>query len=218
MLAGLEQLCPLSAPLTDQPMLELFFGVILPALGSAILFNIEASTGGTDITAMILKKFTSLDIGMALLLSDVLIAGATLFIYDIRTGLFSLLGLALKSVLVDSVIESLNRKKSFMVVTTHPTRCAAISPRPSTGAPPTGRRPAPIPGVGCTVVLTALSRAQAIRLRKHLRGWTPTPLWSSPTPARSSARGSSGPDTSPRLFSDWKTPGRSGGRGHFFSG
>ena len=58
--AGLVQvfeiLWPLSAPLTDQLMLELLFAVILPAIGSAILFNIGASSGGTDIAAMILKK------------------------------------------------------------------------------------------------------------------------------------------------------------------
>ena len=43
---------PLTAPLTDQLMLELFFAVILPALGAAILFNIDASSGGTDIAAV----------------------------------------------------------------------------------------------------------------------------------------------------------------------
>ena len=98
---GLEWICPLTRPLTDQKMLELFFAVILPALGSAILFNTNASTGGTDIMAMILKKFTGLDVGRALLVSDVAIAGAALVIFNIETGLFSLLGLALKSVLVD---------------------------------------------------------------------------------------------------------------------
>ena len=60
--AGLIQLFewafPMDRPLTDQLMLELFFAVILPALGSAILFNIDASSGGTDIAAMILKKYT----------------------------------------------------------------------------------------------------------------------------------------------------------------
>ncbi|MGN0967771.1 MAG: YitT family protein, partial [Oscillospiraceae bacterium] len=112
-----EWVIPLSQPLTDQKMLELFFAVILPALGSGILFNINASTGGTDIAAMILKKFTGLDVGKALLCSDVIIAGATLFIFDIETGLFSLLGLVLKSVLVDTVIESLNRRKSFTIIT-----------------------------------------------------------------------------------------------------
>ena len=173
MLAGLEAVVPLSAPLTDQPLLELLFGVLLPALGSAVLFNIEASTGGTDIVAMALKKVTPMDIGMALLLSDVLIAGGTLFLYDIRTGLFSLLGLMLKSVLVDSAIESLNRRKSFIVVTTCPEElCQFITGRlrrsatcwPATGA---------YSGEECTVVLTVISRGQAVVLRKYLRGLDP---------------------------------------------
>ena len=173
MLAGLEAVVPLSAPLTDQPLLELLFGVLLPALGSAVLFNIEASTGGTDIVAMALKKVTPLDIGMALLLSDVLIAGGTLFLYDIRTGLFSLLGLMLKSVLVDSAIESLNRRKSFIVVTTCPEElCQFITGRlhrsatywTATGA---------YSGEEVTVVLTVISRGQAVVLRKYLRGLDP---------------------------------------------
>ncbi len=173
MLAGLEAVVPLSAPLTDQPLLELLFGVLLPALGSAVLFNIEASTGGTDIVAMALKKVTPMDIGMALLLSDVLIAGGTLFLYDIRTGLFSLLGLMLKSVLVDSAIESLNRRKSFMVVTRFPEElCQFITGRlhrsatywTATGA---------YSGEEVTVVLTVISRGQAVVLRKYLRGLDP---------------------------------------------
>ena len=173
MLAGLEAAVPLSAPLTDQPLLELLFGVLLPALGSALLFNIEASTGGTDIVAMVLKKFTSLDIGMALLLSDVLIAGATLFIYDIRTGLFSLLGLMLKSVLVDSAIESLNRRKSFMVVTTLPEEvCDFITKRLHRSATYWTAAGA-YSGEECTVVLTVISRGQAVLLRRYLRGVDP---------------------------------------------
>ena len=120
LLSLLDWLFPLNAPLTDQPLLELFFAVIFPALGSALLFNIDGSTGGTDILAMILKKYSSLDIGNALLCCDVLIAASTLIVYDIKTGLFSILGLLLKSMLVDSVIESLNRKKAFTVITTQP--------------------------------------------------------------------------------------------------
>ena len=85
--AGLIQLFewafPMDRPLTDQLMLELFFAVILPALGSAILFNIDASSGGTDIAAMILKKYTGLDVGRALLLSDVVIAAAALFVLSL---------------------------------------------------------------------------------------------------------------------------------------
>ena len=49
----------MSTPLTAEPVLELIFAIFLPALSAAILFNIGASGGGTDIIAMILKKYTS---------------------------------------------------------------------------------------------------------------------------------------------------------------
>ena len=110
----------MTAPFTDQPFLELCFAMMLPAVGSAILFNCNASTGGTDIVAMILKKYTSLDIGKALLVSDALIAFSACFVFDIRTGLFSLLGLIIKAFVVDSVIESINLCKYFSIVTSCP--------------------------------------------------------------------------------------------------
>lgn len=165
----LEYFCPLSHPLTDQKMLELFFAVILPALGSAILFNLGSSTGGTDIMAMILKKFSGLDVGRALLVSDVLIAAAALLIFDVETGLFSLLGLALKSVLVDTVIESLNRKKSFTVVTHAPEPvCRFINESLHRGATIWQGQGA-YTGKEQYIILTALSRHQAVALRNFLR-------------------------------------------------
>ena len=173
MLAGLEWLGPLSGPLTDEKLLELFFGVILPALGSAILFNTQGSTGGTDILAMILKKFTSLDIGMALLYVDVLIAGSTLILIDIETGLFSLLGLVLKSVLVDSVIESLNRKKSFILVTSCPEEVCDFITHTLHRSATFWKGEGAYSHQDKWVVLTALSRAQAVALRRHLKAIDP---------------------------------------------
>lgn len=61
-----EAIYPLSSPLTHDVFLELCFAVILPAVGAAMVFNVGASTGGTDIVAMILHKYTSLEIGRAL--------------------------------------------------------------------------------------------------------------------------------------------------------
>lgn len=41
---GLEYIFPMDAPMTTQPLLELIFAVALPAVGSAILFNMQASS------------------------------------------------------------------------------------------------------------------------------------------------------------------------------
>ena len=169
----LEIFAPMTKPLTSQPMLELFFAVILPSLGSAILFNMEASTGGTDIAAMIVKKYTALDTGMALLVSDVLIAAATLFVFDIQTGLYSLLGLVLKSMIVDSVIESLNRKKSFTIITGEPKIvCEYITKTLHRGATYWEAIGA-FTGEKRYVVLTALSRSQSVSVRRHLKQYDP---------------------------------------------
>lgn len=74
-LQALDALVPMHGTLTDQPMLELVFAIMLPAIGSAILFNIDASSGGTDVIAMILKKYTSMNIGSALMAADVAAVG-----------------------------------------------------------------------------------------------------------------------------------------------
>lgn len=169
MLQGLEWLAPLASPLTSSPLLELFFSVIFPALGSAILFNLGSSTGGTDIAALILKKFSSLDTGMALLCSDLFIAASALLVFDIETGLYSLLGLMLKSVMVDSVIESLNRKKSFFVITQNPqVACDYITYTLHRGAT-TWQAQGAYTHHESTVILTALSRGQAVALRRELK-------------------------------------------------
>lgn len=169
LLSGLEWLFPMTAPLTDQPMLELFFAVILPALGAGILFNMQGSTGGTDILAMILKKYTHMDIGQALLYVDVIIAGSTLFLVNIRTGLFSLLGLLLKSVLVDTVIESINRKKSVILVTTFPEEIASFITHDLARSATIWEAKGAYTHETRWVVMSALSRSQAVILRRRLK-------------------------------------------------
>ena len=168
LLSGLEWLFPMDAPLTNQKMLELFFAVILPSLGAAILFNLQSSTGGTDILAMILKRFSSMDIGMALLYVDVLIAASTLYFVGTEAGLYSILGLVLKSVVVDSVIESLNRRKSFIAVTSCPQEVCDFITHTLNRSATCWRGEGAYSHEEKWVILTALSRSQAVALRLYL--------------------------------------------------
>lgn len=112
-----EIFIPLSSPLSDEPFLELVYAMLLTSIGSAMIFNSNGSSGGTDIVALVMKKYTSLDIGKALLISDFVVAVSSFFVFDVKTGLFSLLGLFSKAFIVDTVIESLNTCKYFVVIT-----------------------------------------------------------------------------------------------------
>lgn len=106
--------------LTDEPLLELVYAILFFGVGGAIVFNCGASSGGTDIIALILKKFTKLNVGMALMLIDMIVVLISFYTFDVDKGLFSVLGLFTKSFLLDGVIESIGKTKYITIITTKP--------------------------------------------------------------------------------------------------
>lgn len=73
---------PLQATMIPNIWCSGIIGTILVALGSAILFSCDSSSGGTDIIALIIQKFHRIKIGTALLISDILIVILLFFIFD----------------------------------------------------------------------------------------------------------------------------------------
>ena len=168
-----ERVYPMSHPLTNEPLLELIFAILLPALGSAILFNIGASSGGTDVIAMVLKKYTSVDIGRGLMISDVLFTLCAFFVFDVKTGLYSLLGLIMRSALIDNFIESLNRSKYFHVVCSdHKPICNFIEKNLVRGATIVNAKGS-FTGDNKYIILTVLSPSQAVKLRNFIKENSP---------------------------------------------
>ena len=172
-LSLLERICPMSAPLTNEPVLELIFAIVLPAASAAILFNVGASSGGTDIIAMVLRKHTSWDIGKALFCVDLLITVGACFVFDIQTGLFSFTGLMAKTLVIDGVIENINLCKYFTIICENPepicdfihkklNRSATVFSAEGTYSH-TPRR----------VILTVMKRSQAVQLRNFIRRTEP---------------------------------------------
>ncbi len=168
-----EKIHPMTAPFSNDTMLELVYAVILPAAGTALVFNIGASTGGTDIIAMILSKYTSLEIGKALLVSDFFIAAATLFIYNVRTGLYCLLGLLMKSFLVDSVIESINIRKKINIVSAEPELILDFIMKNLHRSATVYHAEGAYTHQQVKVITTILGRRQAMELRNFIRKTDP---------------------------------------------
>jgi uncharacterized membrane-anchored protein YitT (DUF2179 family) len=168
-----EKVIPMAAPFTQEPMLEMVFAVLLPAIGSAMLFNIGASSGGTDVIAMILKKFTNINIGRALLLSDSVFAVASCFVFGMQTGLISILGLVAKALVVDSVIENINLCKYFTIITTKPREVEDYIIKTL------NRGATVVDGSGAftnekkSVLLCVVSRSQAVMLRNYIKQTDP---------------------------------------------
>ena len=116
LLVVFERIFPLKQPLSNEPMLELIFAIALPAIASALLFYEGSSSGGTDVVAMIVKKYAHVDdIGIALFVTDLIMIIIACFVFDIKTALYSFVGLTLKSFLIDAIIENIMLRKSIMI-------------------------------------------------------------------------------------------------------
>ena len=155
--------------ITGDVFLEFVYAMLLTAAGSAIIFNCRASSGGTDIIALIIKKYSKIkNVGTALLITDFFIAVSTFFIFDAKTGLFSMLGLFSKAFLVDGVIENIGKNKFVTIITTKP---ELITPfilegihRGYTSYKATGG----YTGEEKTIIITVCKRGEALKLKMRI--------------------------------------------------
>ena len=165
----LEKIVPVTQPLTTQPFLELVYAIILTAAGSAIMFSQSASSGGTDIVALILKKYSRLNVGQALLYSDLLICLSSFITFGVEVGLFSLAGLFAKAFLVDGIIDNINSCKYFMVITEKPEEVSAFVISQLNHSVTTHKVVGGFSGTEKTMIHTVCHRIDAIRLRKQVK-------------------------------------------------
>lgn len=113
----LERLYPLTTPLvSDELMLQLIFGILISGAGMGIVFNQNASTGGTDIIAKIINKFFPVDIGKAVLMSDFIITLFAAATFGIKLGLYALLGVIINGFVIDDIIEGMNICKNVIII------------------------------------------------------------------------------------------------------
>ena len=167
-LSAMEKLLPMSHPLTSQPVLELIFAIFLTAFASAILFNVGASGGGTDILAMVLKKYTTFNIGTALFIVDLLITVAACFLFDPQTGLFSFTGLMAKSLVIDGVIENINLCKYFTIICDDPVPICDFITKNLNRSATIFRAEGTYTHSEKTIILTVMKRSQAVMLRNYI--------------------------------------------------
>jgi uncharacterized membrane-anchored protein YitT (DUF2179 family) len=116
----LEKVFPINNPITGDMFIELIFGILISAIGMGIIFNQNASTGGTDIIAKIINKYLHIDIGKSLLLSDFFITLLAAVAFDARTGMYALLGVVINGFVIDTVIEGMNISKQVMIISASP--------------------------------------------------------------------------------------------------
>lgn len=104
-----EMIFSFDKPIVPNEFVSAVLGGTVIAIASGILFYVDSSSGGTDIIALIIKKFSNLNIGKALLVSDILIVIIGGSISGILIALASFIGLLIKTLGIDFVIFLINK-------------------------------------------------------------------------------------------------------------
>lgn len=111
-----EKTVMIKQSITGDLFLELIFGILISGAGMGIVFNQNASTGGTDIIAKILNKFFHIDLGKGVLLSDLSITLMAAFAFGPKLSLYAMLGVIINGFVIDGIIEGINMSKEVTII------------------------------------------------------------------------------------------------------
>ena len=100
----------------NDPWLDLICFVLMLSISQAILFRINASTGGLDILAKIVNKFAHADIGTSVSIAGACICATALLIHPFRLVVLGLIGTYINGLMVDFFTASLNRRKRVCII------------------------------------------------------------------------------------------------------
>ncbi len=113
----LENLVPIKNHLTENILLSMIIGVLLSGLGVAIVITQNATTGGTEIIASIINKYTNIEIGKSILISDLAVVLFGMYAIGVEAAMYGVIGLGLTTVVIDWYISGLNTKINMVIIT-----------------------------------------------------------------------------------------------------
>ncbi len=100
----LELLLPENGSITGDPFVDMVCFLFAASLGQSMLFHVNASSGGLDIVGKLLNKYLQMDLGKAISTAGLVIAVSSVFFYDLKTAVISVLGTYLSGIVLDHFI------------------------------------------------------------------------------------------------------------------
>ncbi len=101
----------------DDPLLSSIFGGLLIGIGLGLIFKAKATSGGSDIVAMIISKYTKLPLGQLMIMVDgVIVVVGLLAFQDWRIPLYSLIVIFITGKVVDVILEGMSYDKVLFII------------------------------------------------------------------------------------------------------
>ena len=153
---------------TDDLMLATIFGTLIAAGGMAIVFNSNASSGGTDIIAKILNKFFHFDIGKSLLMVDFLVTLLGAITFGIKMGLYGLLAVIINGVVIDKIIAGFKVKSEITIISEKNKEISKYILKDLERGCTFIKGVGGFTGKDTAMLYTVLDRSEFIKLKKHI--------------------------------------------------
>lgn len=169
MIWAFEKLAPLDGPLVEDTFLNLFFGILIGGIGLAIVFNQNASTGGTDIIAKIINRFFNFEIGKSLLIADFLIVMFAMKIYGLEPGLYAMFGVIMNAFLIDNLIEGMNNKINVRIISSKSDEIRRFIIEELDRGATIFNAEGGYSNTSIKIISTVLNRRQFIRIKSYIR-------------------------------------------------
>lgn len=90
--------------------------MVVISVGQAILFNMNASSGGLDIVAKLLNKYLGFKIGESLTIAGFIIACTSIFVYDKETMVISLIGTYIYGLVLDRYCDGFRVRRKVCIL------------------------------------------------------------------------------------------------------
>ncbi|MEG0710797.1 MAG: YitT family protein [Niameybacter sp.] len=166
-----EHLIPKVNMLSRDHLVILIFGALFIAFGQAVIFNQEASSGGTDIIAKIISKYTHLNIATSLLIADMAVVLLAISQFGVEKGLYAALGVLITTTLIDYFISGFSVEKYMVII---PSEESLVQPITVYILEELGRGATKYNAEGAysnkrkSVITTVVDRGEFIRLKEYV--------------------------------------------------
>ncbi|NOX85304.1 MAG: YitT family protein [Chlorobi bacterium] len=101
----------------DDALLSSIFGGLFAGVGLGLIFKSKATSGGTDIVAMMLSKYTRMPVGQLMIAVDstIVLLGLVAF-GDWKIPLYSLIVIFITGKVIDAILEGMNYDKVLFII------------------------------------------------------------------------------------------------------
>ncbi len=110
-----EVLLPEFTSINQDPVVDMLCYILLVGMGLSLIFNANASSGGLDILAKLMNKYLRIEMGKAVAIPSMVVALSSVFFYDVKSVILSIIGTYFSGIMVDYFIFGMSIKRRVCI-------------------------------------------------------------------------------------------------------